>query len=1509
MSTIIGKIASIDGKFYAKSSDGTLRELSNGDSIYEGEIIFGDKNNASIDSIIIGMDKGMDIVMLGDETQLFDSSLSKIEFTEDETVTYTDSIQAMLENNGDNIDNVDKLETAAGEDTTTIESTDAVETVFLTSNNASTDIITEISTLEYIPISDAASSYESAATTAGEKIQDTTPINSSDDFQSTLDNAVAAERDSDAEVSDLLASANNAADLANAAITDAEQAADTLAANSNPTSADIQTAQDAINAADAAIATAQEAASTYTSHAAIAGETPVATTAINSSDDAQSTLESAVAAERDSDAEVSDLLASANNAADLANAAITDAEQAADTLAANSNPTSANIQTAQDAINAADAAIATAQEAASTYTSHAAIAGETPVATTAINSSDDLQSTLDNAVAAERDSDRSVADLQAAANKAADLANTAITDAQQAADTLIGNPNPTAADIATAQDAITAAEAAIGSAEQAAATYQNAATTAGEKIQDTTPINSSDDLQSTLDNAVAAERDSDRSVADLLAEVNELSSLSSDAAEAAQVAAQTARDATQTADNDPSTQNLEAAQATQAASDAAAAAATQAAEELSSAIDTLNTAATAAGESVDMTSAQEILASTQDAAVAVTNAGTLVNDRVSVVSDTDSHANAVSENVAEGTYTGVTLSATDADGDAITYSLAENVPFTINEDGQILTNGAIDYETTPSFTFEVTATSADGTTSIMPVTINVADVQEDVSADGVSIDIAVVSTNVEVSTQVATPPASVTSLDDIEDVTNTSDLSGSYNTYEYTNMNKSLYTGNDGVDVVEVNGNSNVISTYGGDDIINVDGSQNASIDAGEGNNRIDIDANAQSIYVGNDDDSIRIGSNANSGLDLREGDNTLDIAGNSSNIYSGSGDDSILVDGTVNGTLGSGAGNDVINIGSANGNIDSNEGNDSVTINSYSNGSVYLGGGDDTLDVGSHVNQNINAGTGNDTVTVGGKVNGTVDLGAGDDVLKIGEFVQKRIYAAEGNDSVVIEGKVKNDVMGGSGSDSIELQNYSKADWDANKDNVRSYVKEFENIKFNDGTTIDGNGNLTDGSAFNTSANTSNGEVLTTYETTISITATQNDTDASETLSSVIVDVPAGVSVKDASGNELTVTNVQVSILVVSGVATAITLVSADKLTPSEINSISASVTTTETSGDSDSAADVVGHDISEIRDTNPHADIIDENVAEGTYTGVTLSVTDADGDMITYSLPNDVPFTINEDGQIITSGAIDFEAQESYTFDVTATSADGTTSTMPVTINVTDIEEDVKADGVTASIEIGEAITNVIQIVDIQALNAAGIVDNADGTYTIDLDENGLAHGTLFSSTELEPEAINDITASVTATESNGGDTSTVEATAQIEENGTEGDDNITFDTNDTIDGGEGFDTLMMTDDISVDFSTLSDNVSNIEAIDLGEGAQNISSLSLADVMDITDADDVLKIDGDSSDTIELNKQGEDTEWKLGDFKTDAETGKSYQEATGGEGDSTVTLEISTQIDIQES
>ena len=211
-------------------------------------------------------------------------------------------------------------------------------------------------------------------------------------------------------------------------------------------------------------------------------------------------------------------------------------------------------------------------------------------------------------------------------------------------------------------------------------------------------------------------------------------------------------------------------------------------------------------------------------------------------------------------------------------------------------------------------------------------------------------------------------------------------------------------------------------------------------------------------------------------------------------------------------------------------------------------------------------------------------------------------------------------------------------------------------------------------------------------------------------------------------------------------------------------------------------------------------------------------------------------------------------------------------------------------------------------------------------DGSYSATL--------TTTSDTPLSVTDLNAITASVTSTD--GIDTSTTIETAKLEIDGTSdsetltgtaadevidagqgadtvnagaGDDSIIFDKLDTVDGGEGLDSLVVVGDINIDFSALDDNISNIEQVTLGDGAQNITSLSVNDVLEMTDTDNLLRIDGDTADDINLNTTGADAEWTLGDFKTDAETGATYQEVTGGEGDDTVTLEISTQIEISES
>ncbi|MGE4511321.1 MAG: Ig-like domain-containing protein, partial [Sulfurimonadaceae bacterium] len=117
MSEVIGKIAHLDGKFYARAEDGSLRELSKGDALYVGEIVIGDAGNEAIDSVIVSLNDGNDIVVLADQSQAFDQSLTQNEFTPDETVSQPSSILSMLEASGDiTAEDIEAIETAAGEE-------------------------------------------------------------------------------------------------------------------------------------------------------------------------------------------------------------------------------------------------------------------------------------------------------------------------------------------------------------------------------------------------------------------------------------------------------------------------------------------------------------------------------------------------------------------------------------------------------------------------------------------------------------------------------------------------------------------------------------------------------------------------------------------------------------------------------------------------------------------------------------------------------------------------------------------------------------------------------------------------------------------------------------------------------------------------------------------------------------------------------------------------------------------------------------------------------------------------------------------------------------------------------------------------------------------------------------------------------------------------------------------------------------------------------------------------
>jgi len=108
---------------------------------------------------------------------------------------------------------------------------------------------------------------------------------------------------------------------------------------------------------------------------------------------------------------------------------------------------------------------------------------------------------------------------------------------------------------------------------------------------------------------------------------------------------------------------------------------------------------------------------------------------VSAITDTDAASEAVTENVAVGTAVGIIAFASDADAttNAVTYSLSTNPGnlFAIDSGtGVVTTAAAIDREALGAgVTIAVTATSADGSTSVQSYTIAINDVDEfDVSA-------------------------------------------------------------------------------------------------------------------------------------------------------------------------------------------------------------------------------------------------------------------------------------------------------------------------------------------------------------------------------------------------------------------------------------------------------------------------------------------------------------------------------------------------------------------------------------------------------------------------------------------------------------------------------------------------------------------------------------------------------------------------------------------------------------
>jgi hypothetical protein len=116
----------------------------------------------------------------------------------------------------------------------------------------------------------------------------------------------------------------------------------------------------------------------------------------------------------------------------------------------------------------------------------------------------------------------------------------------------------------------------------------------------------------------------------------------------------------------------------------------------------------------------------------------------------------------------------------------------------------------------------------------------------------------------------------------------------------------------------------------------------------------------------------------------------------------------------------------------------------------------------------------------------------------------------------------------------------------------------------------------------------------------------------------------------------------------------------------------------------------------------------------------------------------------------------------------------------------------------------------------------------------------------------------------------------------------------------------GGADINFTIMTIENDVEFNLSAiDDGQNIDTINLGTGNQDVT-LTLNDVMNITDDDNRLRIDGLPGDTVHIDTTNTGT---TGEWTLTQQDSNGYDVYTGLDNTDLITLEISTQIHVDES
>ena len=779
---------------------------------------------------------------------------------------------------------------------------------------------------------------------------------------------------------------------------------------------------------------------------------------------------------------------------------------------------------------------------------------------------------------------------------------------------------------------------------------------------------------------------------------------------------------------------------------------------------TPNTAAAALGDGVKVSDSFTVTVSdghggtaTQTVAVDITGTNDAPTVSVANVTTADDH-------------TAVTGHATGADvdsGDTVSYSLVDasgnHVTSLDTSHGHVSIDAATgNYTFTPSNdstlgvgqtlgdSFKVVATDNHGASSAVQtvgVTITGSE-QAPVAVDDTTIDTYAQAPGLTVSLGSAVT-SSVAATHDFT-VSGVSDLTV---TTTSTATGNSAISGTSGNDLIHVTGSANgdinlgsgddhllidgstnygaTVETGAGNDTVKILGSANAEVDLGAGDNSLQIGGSnnySANIEAGSGNDTVKIGGAANAEINLGDGNNAIDIGGSNNygaTIQTGSGNDTVKIGGDANAEIDLGDGNNRLSVnGSLNygANVETGSGNDSVLINGSANASVGLGSGDDQLEVRGNLNYGatLDGGSGNDYIHVTGNTSSNVLGGAGNDTLRVDGAVYygATIDGGSGNDNVYVGGSVWGSVDGGSGTDSIELGGYTKADWLANRDGIQSHVTNFENIKFSDGQVIG------DATAFNTGT--------TVYKTPLTIQATLNDHDGSETLSPVTIgNVPAGASL-ELNGTALTPNaDGTFTVSVTSGQPLTLNLVTSSAVDGSSLG-LTTSVSSTESDGGAVAVTTVVGVG------SNAGQTTADNTIHTNEDKSLTLKASDllandhdADGDTLSVTAVSNATHgsvTLGTDGKIVFTPDADYHGNA--TFQYTVSDGHGGTAQATVTVRVDSVNDAPVFAGTTATINGTESTSSAATVVSGKV--TATDVDGDTLTYSV-VSDTQAHHGTL--------------------------------------------------------------------------------------------------------------------------------------------------------------------------------